>query len=88
MRRTLPAGVTLALRCHRLPLCPQSENAPGLPSACLRAVPSPSGCYKITTVFSHAQTVVLCVGCSTVLCQPTGGKARLTEGCSFRRKQH
>ncbi|RLV73206.1 hypothetical protein DV515_00017149, partial [Chloebia gouldiae] len=37
-------------------------------------------CYKITTVFSHAQTVVLCVGCSTVLCQPTGGKARLTEG--------
>ncbi|XP_065736879.1 small ribosomal subunit protein eS27-like [Phocoena phocoena] len=46
------------------------------------------GCYKITTVYSHAQTVVLCVGCSTVLCQPTVGKARLTEGCSFRRKQH
>ncbi|XP_012329773.2 small ribosomal subunit protein eS27-like [Aotus nancymaae] len=46
-------------------------------------------CYKITMVFSHAQTVVLCVvGCSTVLCQPTGGKARLTERCSFRRKQH
>ena len=42
-----------------------------------------TGCYKITTVFSHAQTVVLCVGCSTVLCQPTGGKARLTEGMSF-----
>ena len=41
-----------------------------------------AGCYKITTVFSHAQTVVLCVGCSTVLCQPTGGKARLTEGKS------
>ncbi|XP_012370787.1 40S ribosomal protein S27-like [Octodon degus] len=46
------------------------------------------GRYKITTVFSRAQTVVLCVGCSTVLCQPTGGKARLIEGCSFRRKQH
>ncbi|XP_028614931.1 40S ribosomal protein S27-like isoform X1 [Grammomys surdaster] len=46
------------------------------------------GCYKITTVFSHAQMVVLYVGCSTVLCQPTGGKARLTEGCSFRRKQN
>merc|ERR1712206_21860 len=44
------------------------------------------GCYKITTVFSHAQTVVLCVSCSTVLCQPTGGRARLTEGCSFRKK--
>ncbi|XP_006094366.3 40S ribosomal protein S27-like, partial [Myotis lucifugus] len=46
------------------------------------------GCYKITTVFSHAQTVVLCVGCSTVPCQPTGRKARLTEGYAFRRKQH
>uniref|UniRef100_A0A671WEP6 40S ribosomal protein S27 n=1 Tax=Sparus aurata TaxID=8175 RepID=A0A671WEP6_SPAAU len=45
------------------------------------------GCYKITTVFSHAQTVVLCVGCSTVLCQPTGGKARLTEGTGKTNKQ-
>merc|ERR1711934_1208675 len=44
------------------------------------------GCYRITTVFSHAQTVVVCSGCSTVLCQSTGGRARLTEGCSFRRK--
>ncbi|KAL9040293.1 MAG: hypothetical protein Q9214_004546 [Letrouitia sp. 1 TL-2023] len=44
------------------------------------------GCFTITVVFSHAQTVVVCGGCSTVLCQPTGGKARLTEGCSFRRK--
>eukprot|EP00962_Isochrysis_galbana_P012416 scaffold3513_cov127-Isochrysis_galbana.AAC.12 len=41
---------------------------------------------RSTTVFSHAQTVVICGGCSTVLCQPTGGKARLTEGCSFRKK--
>ncbi|OMH86059.1 40S ribosomal protein S27 [Zancudomyces culisetae] len=38
------------------------------------------GCYNITTVFSHAQTVVVCNGCSTILCQPTGGLARLTEG--------
>ncbi|XP_057344939.1 40S ribosomal protein S27-like [Manis pentadactyla] len=44
------------------------------------------GCYKITTIFSHAQTV-LCVGGCTVLCQPKEGKARLTEGCSFRWKQ-
>ncbi|XP_064216272.1 small ribosomal subunit protein eS27-like [Aotus nancymaae] len=57
------------------------------PSSYVTDVKCP-GCYHITTVFSHAQTVVLCVGCSTVLCQPTGGKARLTEGCSFRRKQH
>ncbi|XP_062964340.1 small ribosomal subunit protein eS27-like [Cynocephalus volans] len=46
------------------------------------------GCSKITPVFSHAQLVVWCIGYSTVLCQPTGEKARLTEGCSFRRKQH
>ena len=44
------------------------------------------GCLQITTVYSHAQTVVLCGSCNMVLCQPTGGKARLTEGCSFRKK--
>ncbi|XP_019325069.2 40S ribosomal protein S27-like [Panthera pardus] len=43
---------------------------------------------KITTVFSQAHMVALCVGCSTVLCQPTGGKGRLREGWSFRWKQH
>uniref|UniRef100_A0A7N4PGU4 40S ribosomal protein S27 n=1 Tax=Sarcophilus harrisii TaxID=9305 RepID=A0A7N4PGU4_SARHA len=62
--------------------CPSTLGRISSPELCF------AGCYKITTVFSHAQTVVLCVGCSTVLCQPTGGKARLTEGCSFRRKQH
>ncbi|XP_004289542.1 PREDICTED: 40S ribosomal protein S27-2-like [Fragaria vesca subsp. vesca] len=44
-----------------------------------------TGCFNITTVFSHSQTVV-CGNCQTVLCQPTGGRARLTEGCSFRKK--
>lgn len=44
------------------------------------------GCFAITTVFSHAHSVVMCASCSQVLAQPTGGKARLTEGCSFRRK--
>ncbi|XP_034944415.1 40S ribosomal protein S27-like [Chelonus insularis] len=44
------------------------------------------GCYKITTIFSHVQTRVECEGCRIVLCRPTGGKTRLTEGCSFRRK--
>ncbi|KAH8083533.1 ribosomal protein S27-domain-containing protein, partial [Filobasidium floriforme] len=38
------------------------------------------GCFQITTVFSHASTVVQCGSCSTVLCQPSGGKAKLTEG--------
>ncbi|XP_053709015.1 40S ribosomal protein S27-like [Synchiropus splendidus] len=44
------------------------------------------GCYKITTIFSHSHTVVPCSGCSLVLCQPRGGKCRLTAGCAFRRK--
>ena len=44
------------------------------------------GCIAITTVFSHAQSVVYCASCNQVLCQPTGGKAKLTEGCSFRKK--
>ncbi|KAG9025656.1 40S ribosomal protein S27 [Tulasnella sp. JGI-2019a] len=48
--------------------------------------PRLSGCFAITTVFSHAQSVVMCGSCAQVLCQPTGGKARLTEGSSFRRK--
>ncbi|XP_036888673.1 40S ribosomal protein S27-like, partial [Sturnira hondurensis] len=41
------------------------------------------GCYKVTTTFSHAPVVVLCwlLHCPR---QPTGGKARLTEGCSFK----
>uniref|UniRef100_G3PBE9 40S ribosomal protein S27 n=2 Tax=Gasterosteus aculeatus TaxID=69293 RepID=G3PBE9_GASAC len=46
-----------------------------------------TGCYTITTIFSHAQTVVPCAGCSLILCQPAGGKCRLTEGCAFRKKK-
>merc|ERR1712062_475556 len=61
-----------------------------LPRSCCCRWPRTSrgctSCYRITTVFSHAQTVVVCSGCSTVLCQSTGGRARLTEGCSFRKK--
>ena len=57
----------------------ETQEAPGAePSSYFMVVKCP-GCYTITTVFSHAQTVVLSVGCSTVLCQPTGGKARFTE---------
>jgi small subunit ribosomal protein S27e len=43
-------------------------------------------CYAITTVFSHAQNVVVCPGCNTVLSTPSGGKCVLTDGCSFRKK--
>jgi small subunit ribosomal protein S27e len=43
-------------------------------------------CFTITIVYSHAQSVVQCSGCSKVLCQPSGGKARLVSGTSFRKK--
>ncbi|XP_061635186.1 small ribosomal subunit protein eS27-like [Phyllopteryx taeniolatus] len=46
------------------------------------------GCYKIATIYSHAQTVVPCVGCSIILCRPRGGKCKLTTGCAFRRKYY
>merc|ERR1739848_54208 len=66
-------------RRHKLKRLVQSPNSYFMDVKC-------PGCFSITTVFSNAQTVVLCGSCSTVLCQPTGGKCRLTEGCSFRRK--
>ena len=45
------------------------------------------GCFHITTIFSHAQTVVTCSSCAQVLSQPKGGKCVLTEGCSYRPKK-
>jgi small subunit ribosomal protein S27e len=66
-------------RKHKLKRLVQSPNSYFMDVKC-------PGCFNITTVFSHAQTVVLCAGCNNVLCQPTGGRCRLTEGCSFRRK--
>lgn len=47
-----------------------------------------SGCYKIITIFSHSQTVVACPGCSRIICTPRGGKAKISVGCSFRRKNN
>ena len=69
----------LEARKHKLKRLVQSPNSFFMDVKC-------QGCFNITTVFSHSQTVVLCGSCSAVLCQPTGGRARLTEGCSFRRK--
>ncbi|KAI6045163.1 40S ribosomal protein S27, partial [Pisolithus marmoratus] len=62
---------------HKLKRLVQSPNSYFMDVKC-------SGCFAITTVFSHAQSVVLCGSCSGVLCQPTGGKARLTEGSYLR----
>ena len=67
-------------RKHKLKKLVQAPNSYFMDVKC-------PGCYNITTVFSHAQTVVVCGTCALMLAQPTGGKARLTEGCSFRKKQ-
>ncbi|KAI8592831.1 40S ribosomal protein S27 [Geranomyces variabilis] len=75
----LNPSATSEARRHKLKRLVQSPNSYFMDVKC-------PGCMAITTVFSHAQTVVLCGSCATVLCQPTGGKARLTEGCSFRKK--
>merc|ERR1711982_71496 len=66
-------------RRHKLKRLVQSPNSYFMDVKC-------PGCFNIQLVFSHAQKVVLCGSCNTTLCQPTGGKARLTEGCAFRRK--
>eukprot|EP00520_Triparma_pacifica_P008428 CAMPEP_0118664002 /NCGR_PEP_ID=MMETSP0785-20121206/17761_1 /TAXON_ID=91992 /ORGANISM="Bolidomonas pacifica, Strain CCMP 1866" /LENGTH=73 /DNA_ID=CAMNT_0006557841 /DNA_START=17 /DNA_END=235 /DNA_ORIENTATION=+ len=59
-------------KMHKLKRLVQSPNSFFMDVKC-------PGCFNITTVFSHAQTVVVCGSCNVMLCQPTGGKARLTE---------
>eukprot|EP00946_MAST-07B_sp_MAST-7B-sp1_P003434 g3434.t1 len=66
-------------KTHKLKRLVQSPNSYFMDVKC-------PGCTSISTVFSHAQTVIQCTSCMILLAQPTGGKARLTEGCSFRKK--
>lgn len=73
-------GVSLSLSPRLSVEITTSAVNHGIKNSCLPHFP---GCFAITTVFSHAQTVVLCSSCASVLCQPTGGKARLTEGKPF-----
>uniref|UniRef100_A0ABI7WU46 40S ribosomal protein S27 n=1 Tax=Felis catus TaxID=9685 RepID=A0ABI7WU46_FELCA len=68
-RRTSCTRPRKRRRKHKKKRLVQSPNSYFMDAKC-------PGCYKITTVFSHTQTVVLCVDCSTVLCQPTGRKSK------------
>lgn len=43
-------------------------------------------CGTVSTVFSHANTVVVCPKCNHVIAQPAGGLAKITSGCLVRRK--
>jgi small subunit ribosomal protein S27e len=71
VRDLLHPSATEEKRKHKLKRLVQSPNSFFMDVKC-------PGCFNITTV--------LCGSCSMMLCQPTGGKARLTEGCSFRKK--
>mmetsp|Transcript_1495 Transcript_1495/g.4544 ORF Transcript_1495/g.4544 Transcript_1495/m.4544 type:complete len:86 (+) Transcript_1495:182-439(+) len=64
---------------HKLKRLVQSPNSYFMDVKC-------QGCYSLTTVFSHSQTVILCGECQTVVCVPTGGKAHIAEGNKFRPK--
>ncbi|GAY68712.1 hypothetical protein CUMW_266290 [Citrus unshiu] len=71
--------VELEKKKYKLKHLIQSPNSFFMDAKC-------QGCFNITTIFSHSQTVVVCGNCQSVLRQPTGGRARLTEGCYFRKK--
>lgn len=46
------------------------------------------GCLCLTTIFSHSQTLIECEKCSTLLCEPTGGKVRLNQACLYYQKSN
>mmetsp|Transcript_112537 Transcript_112537/g.157825 ORF Transcript_112537/g.157825 Transcript_112537/m.157825 type:complete len:81 (+) Transcript_112537:130-372(+) len=45
-----------------------------------------NNCKEISQIFSHAQSVIMCEGCNTVLCRPTGGKVKLSVGTAYKVK--
>ncbi len=60
-----------------------------------RLIPSPNsyfidvkcpGCFCLTTIFSHSQTLIKCKKCSIILSEPTGGKARLNLSSLYFKK--
>lgn len=63
-------------RLHKLKKLVQAPNSFFMDVKC-------PGCLQITTVYSHAQTVVLCSSCNVMLCKPTGGKSFFIAGMQF-----
>uniref|UniRef100_A0A3Q7ITK1 40S ribosomal protein S27 n=1 Tax=Solanum lycopersicum TaxID=4081 RepID=A0A3Q7ITK1_SOLLC len=54
---------------HKIKRFVQSPNSTFIGVKC-------QGCFQITIIFSHSQTVVTCPICQQVLCQTTGGRAK------------
>ena len=64
---------------HKLKRLVQAPNSYFLDVKCKH-------CKAINTIFSHSQTAVTCYNCNEILCTPTGGRAKLSVGSSWRRK--
>ena len=75
----LNADPTTEERMHKLKRLVQTPNSFFMDVICKQ-------CNEISTIFSHSQTTVACEFCGAALCTPTGGRSKLTVGCSWRRK--
>lgn len=64
-------------RNHKLKRLIQAPNSYFLEVRC-------SGCGASSTIFSHAQSVIACDSCRTVIAKPTGGKCKMTYGTAFK----
>ncbi|GIQ83146.1 ribosomal protein S27e [Kipferlia bialata] len=67
------------IRKHKLKRLVQGPNSFYMDVLC-------PDCAAITVVYSHATTQVVCAECGQVLCNPTGGRAKLVQGTHFRPK--
>lgn len=46
-----------------------------------------SGCNSTVSCFSHSDEVVICKDCGQAICNPSGGKVRLSAGASKPRRK-
>ena len=87
LERTMPIAKDLLyprpddeIRRHKLKRLVQHTNSYFVDIKC-------SKCLTIKeSVYSHSTTIIMCPGCSRILCISTGGKLKIVmEGCKFRR---
>merc|ERR1711976_783798 len=86
-KKTMPLAVDLlhpSLACEKAKH--KKKRLVQAPNSFFMDVKCPN-CLKIRTIFSHAQSVVVCQGCASIMSQPTGGKARLTSGAASERSR-
>jgi small subunit ribosomal protein S27e len=73
----------------------QNQEIEKLKHKSKRIIPSPDSffmdvkcpvCQTMSIVFSHSQTTVTCNSCKKIICNPSGGKAKLVEGTLYIKK--